>query len=60
MWAPASTHAQSLAAADLARRGIERRAVEAVIWGMAAINLDLMLQPMIGGAAGRPARILAS
>jgi hypothetical protein len=43
-----------------ARRAIERRAVEAVIYGMPAVNLDLMLQAMIGRAAGRPARILAS
>jgi hypothetical protein len=33
---------------DLARRMIERRAVEAVIWGMPAVNTDLMLQEMLG------------
>ena len=31
-------------AADLARRTIERRAVEAVLWGMPAVNFDLMYQ----------------
>jgi hypothetical protein len=36
--------------ADLARRTIERRAVEAVIWGMPAVNFDLMYQAMIRDA----------
>jgi hypothetical protein len=31
---------------DLRRRAIERRAVEAVIWGMPAVNTDLMYQAM--------------
>src|SRR6476661_4972961 len=43
---------------DLARRAIERRAVEAVIWGMPAVNLDLMLQAMIGSAKGKPNQIV--
>ncbi len=33
---------------QLAQRTIERRAVEAVIWGMPAVNYDLMLQAAIG------------
>src|SRR5215510_542488 len=37
----------SLSAADLARRSIERRAIEAVIWGMPAVDTDLMLQEML-------------
>src|SRR6478735_9277881 len=32
---------------ELARRAIERRAAEAVIWGMPAVNYDLMLQEML-------------
>jgi hypothetical protein len=32
---------------DLARREIERRGVEAMIWGMPAVNADLMLQEML-------------
>jgi len=32
---------------DLDRRMIERRAVEAMIWGMPAVNADLMLQAML-------------
>ena len=39
-------------AAELAERAMHRRAVEAVNWGMPAVNYDLMLQAMIktGGA----------
>jgi hypothetical protein len=36
--------AQKFSTADLARRAIERRAVEAVTWGMPAVNYDLMFQ----------------
>src|SRR5262245_1212791 len=39
---------QTLSADDLARRTIERRAMEAVIWGMPAVNFDLMLQAFVG------------
>jgi hypothetical protein len=53
-----AAQAQTLSAEDLARRTIERRAVEAVIWGMPAVNLDLMLQAMIGSAKGKPNQIV--
>ena len=36
--------AQSAGTGDIARRAIERRAVEAAIWGIPAVNYDLMLQ----------------
>ena len=39
--------AQNFSADDLARRTLERRAVEAVIWGIPAVNFDLMLQAAI-------------
>lgn len=39
-----SAQAQNLSAEDLARRTIERRAVEAVIWGMPLVNTDAMRQ----------------
>jgi hypothetical protein len=44
-----------LAQDDLARRAVERRAVEAVIWGMPVVNYDLMLQEMLkaGGKVNR-------
>ena len=32
---------------DLARRRVQQRAVEATIWGMPAVNYDLMLQQML-------------
>jgi hypothetical protein len=52
----ASARAQDFSAEDLARRTIERRAIEAVIWGMPAVNLDLMLQAM-RSSIGRACRI---
>src|SRR5499426_4789429 len=45
--------AQSPSAEDLKRRAIERRAVEAVIWGMPAVNYDLMLQEMLTKTTGK-------
>src|SRR6267154_4170117 len=39
-----SAHPQHLSAQDLARRTIERRAVEAAIWGMPLVNTDAMRQ----------------
>jgi hypothetical protein len=51
--ASASAHAQNLSADDLARRTIERRAVEAVIWGMPAVNYELMLQQMLTKTNGK-------
>jgi hypothetical protein len=43
----APVRAQDFSAQDLARRTVERRAVEAVIWGMPAVNYDLMYQAMV-------------
>jgi hypothetical protein len=37
---------------DLAERTVHRRAVEAVIWGMPAVNCDLMFQAMVREAKG--------
>ena len=39
--------AMAQSADDLARRAIERRGVEAMIWGMPAVNADLMVQEML-------------
>ncbi|WMT71718.1 DUF1254 domain-containing protein [Bradyrhizobium sp. Ash2021] len=39
-----SAQAQTFSAQDLARRTIERRAVEAAIWGMPLVNTDAMRQ----------------
>jgi len=43
---------------ELADRTIERRAVEAVIWGMPAVNYDLMLQEMLDKTKGKVNQIL--
>ena len=32
---------------ELKRRAVQRRAVEAVIWGMPAVNTDLMYQALV-------------
>ena len=53
-----SARAQDFSAEELAHRTTERRAIEAVIWGVPAVNLDLMLQAMISGAKGRPNQIV--
>ena len=46
--AAASAQAQEFSAEDLARRTIE-----AVIWGMPAVNYDLMLQEMLNKSDGK-------
>jgi hypothetical protein len=43
--------AQNYSNEELNRRAIERRAVEAVIWGMPAVNFDRMLQAAIANGA---------
>src|SRR4029077_11633414 len=55
IWAAVSADAQQFSASDLTRRIVERRAIEAVIWGMPAVNYDLMLQEMLrlGGKANQ-------
>src|SRR5262245_528411 len=54
----ASAHAQNPSADDLARRHIERRGIEAVIWGMAAVNTDLMRQEMLTKTDGKVNQII--
>ena len=45
-------------AGDLSKRMIERRGVEAVIWGMPAVNYDLMLQEMLAKTTGKVNQIV--
>ena len=45
--------AQTFTPAQLAERALHRRAVEAAIWGMPAVNYDLMLQEMLAKTPGR-------
>jgi hypothetical protein len=51
--AVASAQAQNLSADDLNHRLIHHRAVEAIIWGMPAVNYDLMLQAMLNKTEGK-------
>ncbi|ANY83014.1 hypothetical protein BB934_32905 (plasmid) [Microvirga ossetica] len=44
--------------ADLASRAVERRAIEAMNWGMAAVNTDLMLQEMLNKTTGKMNQIV--
>ena len=46
-----SARAENSSADELNRRTIERRAVEAVIWGMPAVNYERMLQAAIDNGA---------
>lgn len=46
-------HAQDLLKDQLNHRAIERRAVEAMIWGMPAVNADLMLQTMLNTTSAK-------
>jgi len=53
-----SNNAQKLSAEELNRRTIERRAVEAVIWGMPAVNYDIMYQAMVRDVKGAQNQIV--
>ncbi len=48
---PKSTSA-AITAAELSQRSIERRAIEAVIWGIPAVNYDRMFQAGVEAGAG--------
>src|SRR4029077_406708 len=50
--APACAWEGDLTPAELNERMLQRRAVEAVIWGMPAVNTDLMFQAMARGVRG--------
>jgi hypothetical protein len=54
---PAYAQSQALSADDLAHRAIERRAIEAMIWGMPAVNTELMYQAMLK-LGGKPNQIV--
>ena len=58
MWATLSSHAQNLSPDELARRATERRAVDAAIWGMPAVNYDLMLQQMLTKTSGKVNQVI--
>ena len=45
-------------AGNLSKRMIERRGVDAVVWGVPAVNYDLMLQEMLAKTDGKVNQIL--
>jgi hypothetical protein len=53
-----TTRAENFSAEELARRTMERRAVEAVVWGMPAVNYDLMLQEMLTKTLGKVNQVI--
>jgi hypothetical protein len=55
--AAVTAQAQTFSTEDLARRTVERRAVEAMIWGMPAVNYELMYQEMLK-LGGEPNQIV--
>jgi hypothetical protein len=56
-FATAPTLANTYSPDELLRRSQERRAVEAVIWGMPAVNTELMFDAMVK-AGGKPGEII--
>jgi hypothetical protein len=50
--------AEKYSADELNRRLVERRAVEAAIWGMPAVNYDLMLQEMLTKTDGKVGQVI--
>ena len=53
-----SATAQNFSADELNSRMIHRRAVEAVIWGMPAVNTDLMRQQMLTKTSGKVGQVI--
>jgi hypothetical protein len=49
---PTPSTTTSRSHSEMAERAMHRRAVEAVIWGMPAVNYDLMYQAMVREAKG--------
>jgi hypothetical protein len=47
-----AAHGQTATPDDIASRAIERRAIEAVVWGMPAVNFDLMFEAMLHSTHG--------
>ena len=43
---------------ELARGAVERRAIEAIIWSMPAVNFDLMYQAMVRQTKGGPNQVV--
>jgi hypothetical protein len=50
--------AQAPSPTALARDAVERRAVEAFLWGLPAVNYDLMLQEMLGKTSAKVNQVI--
>ncbi|WP_244446925.1 DUF1254 domain-containing protein [Rhizobium sp. YS-1r] len=50
--------AQHFTPEDIEARAIHRRAVEAVVWGMPAVNYDLMMQEMLTKTSAKPHQVV--
>src|SRR4029078_4455897 len=57
LYAAVSAQAATFSTDDLNNRLVHRRAVEAIIWGMPAVNTDLMYQAMLK-LGGKPNQIV--
>lgn len=53
-----SANAQKFSAEELDSRTVQRRAIEAVIWGMPAVNTDLMLQEMLDKTGAKVGQVV--
>lgn len=53
----AAAHAAPFTAEEIAQRALERRAVEAVVWAMPAVNFELMYQQMLA-VGGKPNQVV--
>jgi len=53
-----SLYAQTSSPNDLNRRIVERRAFEAVVWGMPVVNYDLMVQEMLSKTSGKVNQVI--
>jgi hypothetical protein len=56
--AAVTASAQNMSSDELNRRAVERRAVEVALWGMPAVNYDLMLQEMLTKTAGKVNQVI--
>jgi hypothetical protein len=56
--ATAMAQAQGPTAGEPNRRVLEGRAIEAMIWGMPAVNYDLMLQEMLTRTDGKVGQVI--
>ncbi len=57
-FAAGGTLAETFTPEQLAQRNVERRAVEAAIWGMPAVNADLMRQQMLNRTDGKVNQVI--